>query len=842
MTVRPLPALRCILAALAALLAGCETQEEMGVKECAVRADCADGEICRDGTCVVGCRSHGECGAGFCVGGRCQFEPPVPCDCLPTSLCTLTAEECRVDHPPRPCLHDEACDDRNPCTIDLCIERNCEFVPVATFPCCAPGDPCDDGDPCTVDACVDFRCLHVRQPGCCTDDVDCDDGDACTASFCDEGRCTPPEERPGCCRSHRECLRDDPCRAAYCVGGRCTYPVVGTGAECACLGTSDCDDGNPCTEPLCLNGRCDYAPPVLEPGAHGECCLTAADCPEPPPATRMTCASHNCVVEPLRSCLSQRDCDDRDACTINTCVGGFCETYVVAAQNCCNEDADCRASNECVSAVCRGNRCEYEPALSGPDCCVSDGDCSDGVPCTDDRCVSFRCVSTPTLPGCCTDDQHCIDENPCVRGFCGDDNACQSEVLAQAAGRPCCAHNAECDDGDPCTDNVCVDHRCTVRLRPRCCSDERPCPDDGNPCTTVTCEGHLCRVRYEIGCCTSGVDCHDGDPCTVGNCQDSTCRYAAVPDCCRTDSECPAGGPCERAVCDGNVCTLVARPGCCVDDSDCPSSDPLCVVARCIANACVPETTGALGCCVRDADCAAAEPCYEGRCESPGRCTYSPRADCCLRDADCDDGDYCTDNICRDDYRCETRFNGGEGCCLPWTYVEGFESAFHRFSFEHSDPNVRWRIDSHRVHLGAASLYYGLPPWYSYDGPPGQANSGTATSPELLLPPQQPYLLRVFVLLDVRPALEVDTFEVRVLAGDDDPVVVWSRDALAPFGGTTGGAFFPVTVALDRFAGRRVRVQFAFDSVDFPASTGAGRQGVFLDTLSIDAVCGAASP
>src|SRR5690606_9112232 len=99
------------------------------------------------------------------------------------------------------------CDDDNPCTSDGCDdELGCTNTPVADGTACDDGDvcselsecragscvasrsvACDDDNPCTVDVCViDVGCEHSAV----ADGTSCDDGDFCTLlDACTAGVC-----------------------------------------------------------------------------------------------------------------------------------------------------------------------------------------------------------------------------------------------------------------------------------------------------------------------------------------------------------------------------------------------------------------------------------------------------------------------------------------------------------------------------------------------------------------------------------------------------------------------------------------------------------------------------
>lgn len=168
-----------------------------------------------------------------------------------------------------PCASNAQCDDRIPCTRDLCVVGGtCEHLPDNTQ-CTAP-QVCTPG-------------LGCAAPGArrCARPADCDDGVACTRDTC---------LVDGTCRSTPQ---DDQCPS----GQRCLATGCGTGAPPgSCRTAADCDDRLDCTEDAC--------------SASGQCVNVAqnARC-----GTGRVCrAGMGCVAE--RPCSSDADCDDRSRC------------------------------------------------------------------------------------------------------------------------------------------------------------------------------------------------------------------------------------------------------------------------------------------------------------------------------------------------------------------------------------------------------------------------------------------------------------------------------------------------------------------------------------------------
>ncbi len=133
----------------------------------------------------------------------------------------------------------------------LGLTATCQGTPLA----------CNDGNPCTVDLCDPNTGQCVNSP------LVCDDGNVCTRDSCDPraGGCvfTPLVGQP--CNDGDPCTTNDVCRQI--VGG----PV-------ACVGTPvACDDGNPCTADRCdpSTGQCLSVPINCDDG--NACTLDSCD-------------------------------------------------------------------------------------------------------------------------------------------------------------------------------------------------------------------------------------------------------------------------------------------------------------------------------------------------------------------------------------------------------------------------------------------------------------------------------------------------------------------------------------------------------------------------------------
>jgi hypothetical protein len=229
------------------------------------------------------------------------------------------------------CEADTDCEDKNPCTENLCAPSgDCLYPPMAGI--------CDDGNPCTLsDSCTG---------GVCTGSFKfCDDGNYCSDDFCDPktGQCQHLDNESDC-EDGNGCTLDDYYHLGDCQGG---------------LGKT-CSDSNHCTSDSCdpATGACSHE--LLEDGQvrdNGNPC-TLGD----------TCLSGLCEAG------SPVDCDDANSCTSEECLSdkGGC-TYTNLEVHC--EDGDlCTADDQCVNGQCQGGT-----AVT----------CADENICTDDVCDPF---------------------------------------------------------------------------------------------------------------------------------------------------------------------------------------------------------------------------------------------------------------------------------------------------------------------------------------------------------------------------------------------------------------------------------------------------------------------
>ena len=297
---------------------------------------CADGDPCtldscltKSGVCgykVANCDDGNACTTDSCDGQKGCFNSAVvgsvPCD--DGDLCSQ----------PDSCLAGAcsgtklSCDDGKPCTTDSCNGvTGCINATVVDGQGCSDGDKCSQNDVCKASACKGIA-------------IDCDDTLVCTADVCDPKTGCTFVAKVGPCNDDSACTKNDICQA-----------------DGSCKGTAtSCDDGNPCTDDGCdLKTGCTVIN-HLQACSHANLCLSGT-----------TCKGGLCQGG------VSIDCDDKVACTVDSC----------------------EPDSGCVQLA-------------------TDSLCDDGDLCTSQACDAKKGCSNPVLP----DATPCGSERFCASGLC----------------------------------------------------------------------------------------------------------------------------------------------------------------------------------------------------------------------------------------------------------------------------------------------------------------------------------------------------------------------------------------------------------------------------------------
>ena len=393
---------------------------------------------------------------------------------------------------------DDACDDTNPCTQDLCDPKKavdgkdgCSHT-TAALPCDADGSACTENDVCKDGVC---------KPGGVKD---CDDKNPCTLDTCDPSSgCVKKDDDGKPCDDDNPCTVGDACATGQCTGGQ---PKL-------------CKSGDPCVDAKCLitSGKCDYGNKT-----EGAPCDDGSAC-----TTGETCVKGSCGGTPI-------SCDDQNSCTLDTCdPAKGCGHAAGGDGTKCDDGNGCTKGGGCKAGVCIGGT----PVK-----------CDDGDPCTNDSCnqATNTCVyaAKAGCGGWCAQGSDCKDDgNACTTMTCAAPTG--GATLGKCQATP---NSASCDDGNACTTgDVCSGGVCK--------GNGKDC-DDKNACTTDTCDPvtKACKSTPNTAACDDGNVCTTSDACSAGVCKAGT----AV---CKLGDPCKGAGDCAQGACIGGKCTQVASCG-----------------------------------------------------------------------------------------------------------------------------------------------------------------------------------------------------------------------------------------------------------------------------------------
>ena len=363
--------------------------------QCAVDADCSDGDVCN--------------GMEQCLGGTCQQGTPLVCTA--SGQCQVGRCDAQLGCVVDPAQDGTMCSDGNAGTInDMCANGTCTGL----VPECFANSDCSDGNVCNgMEVCSNNSCMSGSPAA---NGTQCDDGNANTVSdMCSAGSCAGVVP---------ECFADADCGDANVCNGmeQCVANQCQSGAPAA--DGSQCDDGNNGTVgDVCSAGVCLGAVPE---------CFADADCGDANVCNGM----EQCVANQCQSGAPAADgtqCDDGNADTVSDmCSAGVCA----------GETPACVADSDCADAdVCNGmERCVANQ-------CVSGAPAADGTQCDDgnantvsDMCAAGLCAGEVAE---CFADADCADADVCNGAERCMANQCVSGALA--------ADGTQCDDGDGAT-------------------------------------------------------------------------------------------------------------------------------------------------------------------------------------------------------------------------------------------------------------------------------------------------------------------------------------------------------------------------------------------------------
>ncbi len=509
------------------------------------------------------CTSNAACDDGlFCNGsetcdtfGFCQNAAPVNCNdgvgCTDDS-CNEATNSCDNVANNANCDNGLFCDGSETCSATL----DCQAGTAVN---------CNDGVGCTDDSCneVTDSCDNVANDANCDNGLFCDGSETCSATLdCQSGSAVNCDDGVGC--------TDDSCNEAtnscnsVANNANCDNGVFCDGAEtcsatldCQTGTTVNCDDGIGCTADACNEGTnaCDNTPDntACDDGLFcngAETCSGVSDCiAGSDPCPGQTCDEATNACSGGGGCITNPDCDDLNACTVDTCSAGVC-------------------SNVCASSVSSFPYAEnFESGLglwsnvsgdvfdwtrrSGSTPSSNTGPSGDNT--TGSGFYVYTETSSPRAPG-----DTAILEGPCldlsgessatltfwysmfgssmgtldvevstdcaswtnVFTISGDQGTAWIESnidLASYVGSSSVKVRFRGIRGSSWRGDIAVDDISVTTSAAANCVINADC-DDGNPCTDDACIASNCQNTNNTAACDDGVFCNGNDVCNAGAC------------------------------------------------------------------------------------------------------------------------------------------------------------------------------------------------------------------------------------------------------------------------------------------------------------------------------------
>ena len=534
----------------------------------------------------------------------------------------------------------EECDDGNKVDGDRCSSL-CKVTPRCGDGSLDSGEQCDDGNELNGDSCS----VH------CTVEPMCGNGKSDPGEECDDGGLTSGD---GCSSS---CVLENPCGNGILDSDeQCDDHNNTNGDSCSSTCRKECS----ASQPFCaVTGECQ---PV------DRCtCRINAECDDRNACTSESCVGGACIYSNNNLiCDDRNGCTQEDRCNNGTCAGrpvqclvsgmvcnaasGTCQcptgkkrcrdACVFIGENCsCESAEDCQDHDVCNGReICSGHQCQLGPIAN----------CNDGNLCTTDDCDPTRGCQHADNRIPCNDNVQCTIGDTCQAGGCEGQQNCviTNQSCSLASGQCECPTGQKlCSgaNGSSCipADRVCActsDGQCNDRNR---CNGEETCVNlqcvSG---TALNCDdGNLCTsdgCSAQTGCVHENNPsiCDDQNPCTVDECTDGACTG--------TPFECPAQGQIRVQSSDGQNCLCQCPQGTkqcggqCIPNANFCCQDPN---TKACQGSCIPT---AQVCCTADADCPAeTDLCY-------GAPTCNRETGSCIRGSlkDCDDRNVCTTDSC----------------------------------------------------------------------------------------------------------------------------------------------------------------------------------------------------
>jgi len=503
-------------------------------------AKCDDGNlctvesVCNNGKCLGAkqkCNDNKPCTSDSCDSktGKCTYKArPDGSACSTGDACLLGAK-CKAGV----CAGKKKdCHDGNACTVDACDAKTgkCSNAVAKDGTACVDGNACTANDVCTKgkcagkDACTYKKVLNVKFP--------CGTASGFKAEpapktgqvgwLIDATPKTPKAKSPTCSLNFNDGKDFSPTPAAR-VAGVATSAAVSIGATGhARLSFWSWHD----TE---TNNTYDQRKVLISDDGFKSRVQVIAMANQIDPKKWV---QHHVQLDGwLGKKIQVRFSFDSIDGVANTGAGWFIDDLVVefgtvkAAS--CGKDSQCDDGNACTVDTCnKDGACANSFAKS-------DAECSDGEACTWDWCDPKSGCKHANNIAPCDDGNACTTKDACKAGkcagqlkVCDDKNSCTADSCDPKAGG--CKFAAKkdgtlCTDGKVCTlQDACKGGKC-VGGKGKC--------DDGKACTTDSCDAKTGACSHKAA--AEGSSCDDGNACTATDaCKKGVC--IGVDKCTKT--------------------------------------------------------------------------------------------------------------------------------------------------------------------------------------------------------------------------------------------------------------------------------------------------------------------
>ncbi|MCB9644879.1 MAG: hypothetical protein H6728_17545 [Myxococcales bacterium] len=636
---------------------------------CKTACDCQTGQACNNGKCesqpipVYCCGKPDVCPAGQACEradgqrDKCPAEAQckTPCDCAQGQDCQ--SGRCVVNPFPVYCCQLAGCPPNAACTNANGNQGTCSSPPCNNDAECGKASCNQTGDRCSqvTPTCQRGICINTVNEGTgvcdptngscriaseCKVDCDCPQGQSCT-----NGKCTPPN--PGA--PARYC-----CIKTGCPAGQACFQPNGSPGVCPkveCRNSQDCGNptcqnvGNDCVQfkPFCDDaGQCSTTRGAIQNnsqcGADGICgptqaqCKTACDCNQ-----GQDCQGGRCISTPSPVyCCENAGCPPGVKCIDRTGTTGTCK------QVACKTDADCGGSgcrdagNDCLQENFRcdisTNQCFGAGSLvrnaicdaATKTCKPRTSQCRTNTDCGTPTCRQNGQICQQNIPTC--NNGTCIGAGSSTVGTCGPNGTCQNAQFCRTA--------CDCPQGQSCQTSPVGTGVCVASSTPTYCCDKAGCPA-GEKCINTQNQGDFCK-----GSCTSACDCPAGQDCINGACTSTT----PAVYCCDNPSQCPSGAACKDKTGALKTCPQVQRK--CNSPCDCVQGE------ACTNGFCAATSSTPVFCCSAPG-CTPGATCFDSN-NLRGTC---PRS--CSNNCDCNQGERCVQGTCT------AQFGAGYCCSKP---------------------------------------------------------------------------------------------------------------------------------------------------------------------------------